>query len=62
MRESEELVNKIENIVFDCISTLLSEGIVNWAQIKQTLVEVLSPFLYTQTGRRPMLLPIIMEI
>ncbi|WP_190286055.1 hypothetical protein, partial [Bacillus thuringiensis] len=25
-------------------------------------VDVLSPFLYSKTGRRPMLLPIIMEV
>ncbi|HFK1501166.1 ribonuclease J1 [Bacillus sp. (in: firmicutes)] len=62
MRGSEELMKKIENIVYECISTLLNEGVINWAQIKQTLVEVLSPFLYTETGRRPMLLPIIMEV
>lgn len=62
MRGSEELMKKIENIVYECISTLLNEGMINWAQIKQKLVEVLSPFLYTETGRRPMLLPIIMEV
>lgn len=62
MRGSEELMKKTENIVVECISTLLIDGIVNWAQIKQTLVEVLSPFLYNETGRRPMLLPIIMEV
>ncbi|MCI4252658.1 ribonuclease J [Bacillus sp. CCB-MMP212] len=62
MRGSEELMKKIENIVYECISNLLNEGVINWAQIKQTLVEVLSPFLYTETGRRPMLLPIIMEV
>ncbi|WP_307830814.1 ribonuclease J1 [Bacillus cereus] len=62
MRGSEELIKKIEDIVEDCICNLLNEGIINWAQIKQTLVEVLSPFLYSKTGRRPMLLPIIMEV
>ncbi|HDR7761969.1 TPA: ribonuclease J [Bacillus cereus] len=62
MRGSEELMKKIENIVYECISNLLNEGVINWVQIKQTLVEVLSPFLYTETGRRPMLLPIIMEV
>ena len=62
MRGSEELMKKIEDIVEDCICNLLNEGIINWAQIKQTLVEVLSPFLYSKTGRRPMLLPIIMEV
>ncbi|MDA2582062.1 ribonuclease J [Bacillus cereus] len=62
MRESEELMKKVETIVVDCVSALLNEEITNWGQIKQKLVEVLSPFLYTETGRRPMLLSIIMEV
>ncbi|KAA6461481.1 MULTISPECIES: ribonuclease J1 [Bacillus cereus group] len=62
MRGSEELMKKIEDIVEDCICNVLNEGIINWAQIKQTLVEVLSSFLYSKTGRRPMILPIIMEV
>ncbi|MDA2212262.1 ribonuclease J1 [Bacillus cereus group sp. MYBK195-1] len=62
MRESEELIKKMETIVVDCVFALLNEEITNWGQIKQKLVEVLSPFLYTETGRRPMLLPIIMEV
>ncbi|KAA6448124.1 ribonuclease J [Bacillus cereus] len=62
IRGSEELMKKIEEIVEDCICNLLNEGIINWAQIKQTLVDVLNPFLYSKTGRRPMLLPIIMEV
>ncbi|WP_307840554.1 hypothetical protein [Bacillus cereus] len=59
---SQRTHKKIEAIVEDCICNLLNEGIINWAQIKQTLVEVLSPFLYSKTGRRPILLPIIMEV
>ncbi|MCI0765586.1 hypothetical protein [Bacillus sp. TL12] len=62
MRELEVLMKKLENVVFKRISSLLNEGIVNWSQIKQTLVEVLEPFLFSETGRRPMILPIIMEV
>nr|WP_316248335.1 hypothetical protein [Bacillus sp. Xin] len=38
MRELEVLMKKLENVVFKRISSLLNEGIVNWSQIKQTLV------------------------
>ncbi|MGD6840357.1 ribonuclease J, partial [Bacillus thuringiensis] len=62
MRGSEVLMKEIENVVFECITSLLNEGIVSWAQIKQTLVDVLGPFLFSKIGRRPMILPIIMEV
>ncbi|MDA2101274.1 MULTISPECIES: ribonuclease J1 [Bacillus] len=62
MRESEVLMKEIENVVFECITSLLNEGIVSWAQIKQTLVDVLGSFLFSKIGRRPMILPIIMEV
>ncbi|EEM71739.1 MULTISPECIES: ribonuclease J1 [Bacillus cereus group] len=62
MRESEVLMTKIENVVFECVTSVLNEGIVSWAQIKQSLVNVLGPFLFSKIGRRPMILPIIMEV
>ncbi|MDR4160478.1 MULTISPECIES: ribonuclease J1 [Bacillus] len=62
MRGSEALMAKIESVVFECVTSLLNEGVVSWAQIKQTLVDVLGPFLFSEIGRRPMILPIIMEV
>lgn len=62
MRESEVLMTKIENVVFECVTSLLNEGIVSWVQIKQSLVNVFKLFLFLKIGRRPMILPIIMEV
>lgn len=62
MRGSEALLAQIESAVFECVTSLLNEGVVSWAQIKQTLVDVLGPFLFSEIGRRPMILPIIMEV
>ncbi|MBJ7966937.1 ribonuclease J1 [Bacillus cereus] len=62
IRQSDSLIKKIENLVLQCISSLSMEGIIQWAQIKQAVIEALEPFLLAETGRRPMILPIIMEV
>ncbi|HLT54971.1 MAG TPA: Zn-dependent hydrolase, partial [Bacillota bacterium] len=33
-----------------------------WAEIKNEITDILAPFLYEKTKRRPMILPIIMEV
>ncbi|MPM45099.1 hypothetical protein SDC9_91784 [bioreactor metagenome] len=39
-----------------------AEGITEWAAIKANVRDVLGKCLYEKTRRRPMILPIIMEI
>ncbi|MCU4716187.1 hypothetical protein OCE25_28520 [Bacillus cereus] len=39
---------KIENVIFDCVMSLLNEGFVSWAQIKQIFVDTLGPFLFSE--------------
>ncbi|MEF7658605.1 ribonuclease J1 [Bacillus thuringiensis] len=62
IRQSDSLIKKIEKLVLQCISSLSMGGIIQWAQIKQAVIEALEPFLLAETGRRPMILPIIMEV
>lgn len=62
IRQSDSLIKKIENLVLQCVSSLSMSEIIKWAQIKQAVIEALEPFLLAETGRRPMILPIIMEV
>jgi ribonuclease J len=39
-----------------------TNGIVEWAAIKANVRDALSKYLYEKTRRRPMILPIIMEV
>lgn len=40
----------------------MSEKVNEWASLKTSVKDSLGRFLYEQTRRRPMILPIIMEV
>jgi ribonuclease J len=62
VRESEGLLEeakeKVKNALYDC----LERNVTEWAVLKSGVKEVLSKYLYEKTRRRPMILPIIMEV
>lgn len=62
IRESEGLLDEANRMVSDVINRLQAENINQWSIIKAQVKEVLGRFLYEKTGRRPMILPVIMEI
>jgi ribonuclease J len=62
VRESGDLMKNLEEVVKDKIVTELASGTRDWSSIKKSVIDVVQPFLYSQTGRRPMILPIIMEV
>lgn len=62
VRESEGLLDEANRIVTNTINKLISENVNQWASLKTNVRDVLGRFLYEQTKRRPMILPIIMEV
>jgi ribonuclease J len=62
MRESGELLNKIRDIVNSATLHSLNSGNIQWPAIKKEILDNLEPFIYKETKRRPMILPIMMEI
>lgn len=62
VRESEELLEEAREKVRQALEKRGEEKVTEWAAIKSTVREVLSKFLYDKTRRRPMILPIIMEV
>ena len=51
---NEVLAEKMEDLV--------DGGVRDWGRIKNELKSVLSDFVWKETQRRPMILPIIMEV
>lgn len=62
VRESEGLLDEANRIVTNTLQKLMSENVNEWASLKTNVKDSLGRFLYEQTRRRPMILPIIMEV
>lgn len=62
VRESEGLLDEANRIVTNTLNRLMVENVNEWASLKTQVKDALGRFLYEQTRRRPMILPIIMEV
>lgn len=62
VRESEDLMDQAREIVKDTLKQCEEKHITDWATLKTNIKEDLRNFLYEKTKRKPMILPIIMEI
>ncbi len=62
VRESEELMLASTNLVREIVEKNMLKDAFDWSSIKQDIRDQLNYFLYEKTKRRPMILPIIMEI
>lgn len=61
IREAGDLIKELEQIAIDSILSQLTLGTTQWSQMKKRIIEDVEPFLYRKTGRKPLILPIIME-
>lgn len=61
VRENEELMTDMRNIVMESIENCQNRRITDWSKIKNTVRDDLSDFLWKKMKRSPMILPIIME-
>jgi ribonuclease J len=62
VRESEDLIGEATAKVKETLEMCRKENINDWSAIKSNIRDVLYRFLYEKTKRRPMILPIIMEV
>ena len=63
VREAEELMEEVKHLAMDCIIDCLDNtDIYDRIQIKTKVKDELSKFLYQKTKRKPMVLPVIMDV
>ncbi|WP_096154805.1 MULTISPECIES: ribonuclease J1 [Bacillus] len=62
MRESGDLINDAQSLIAKHLNKTMERRTTQWSEIKNEITDTLSPFLYEKTKRRPMILPIIMEV
>ena len=62
VKESEDLMEELRQVAIEAIERCGSKRRRDWATIKSAIKNDLSGYLYKQTKRNPMILPVIMEI
>ncbi|MBR6315869.1 MAG: ribonuclease J [Lachnospiraceae bacterium] len=62
VRESDELLDEAREISRIMMDRCMDRGITDWNKIKNSIRDELSDFFWKKTKRRPMILPIIMEV
>ena len=61
MDQSEELVEQIKQVIVEKIKNLPEEDN-DWLVVQQDLRDAVGKFLYKKTARRPMILPILLDL
>ncbi len=62
VRESDEIMDEAKDVVMDSLMAMLNKNITDWGKIKNTIKDDLSSYVWKKTKRRPMIMPIIMEV
>lgn len=62
VRESEGLMEEARKVVTDSLDKCLSGRHADWNKIKMTIRDTMNDFIWKKTKRRPMVIPIIMDV
>ena len=62
VREAEELMDEVRTIAHDTLQMCLDKDMKEWNAIKAKVKDELTDYLYSKTKRKPMILPVIMNI
>ena len=62
VREAEELMEEVRSISNEVLQKYLDNGVTEWTQMKNGVKDALTKFLFQKTKRKPMILPVIMNV
>ena len=62
VNENQELMNKIEKKIAEVVNNFLAKGPYTYTDLKNQIILELLPFINNLTGRKPIILPVIMEV
>ena len=62
VRESEDLIEAIRGIARGDLDEMLEDGVTEWTALKTAIKDDISKYLYSKTKRKPMVLPVIMNV
>ncbi len=62
VKGAEDLMEEARHVLNDTMDKCMDKGITDWGKIKSEVRDSLGDFVWKETKRRPMIMPIIMEI
>lgn len=62
VRNSESLMDEARMVLNDTMEYCMDHNITDWSKIKSEVKDALGDFVWKETKRRPMIMPIIMEV
>ena len=62
VRNSEALMDEMQRVVDEKMEHIMDRRITDWSKIKTEVKDAVGEFVWKETKRRPMILPIIMEV
>ncbi|MCI8381359.1 MAG: ribonuclease J [Lachnospiraceae bacterium] len=62
VREADELIEDARAVVQSTVERCLDKNISDWGKLKSSIRDTLADFIWKRTKRRPMILPIIMDV
>ena len=62
VREAEALMDQVKNLARNVLNECLDSNNFDWNDVKGQIKDALTRYISSKTGRKPMILPVIMEI
>ena len=62
MRESGQMINEAQRLLARKLNRMVKNDKYDLQAAKNEITDTLSPYLYNKTERKPMILPVIMEV
>ncbi len=62
VNENQDLITQIERKISEIVNSFLEKNTYSYTDLRNTIILELHPFINELTGRRPIILPVIMEV
>ncbi|MBE6070804.1 MAG: ribonuclease J [Clostridium butyricum] len=62
VRDSEVLINELRNESLRIVENCLEKNITQWSEMKNTIRHEVGSYIYSKMKRKPMILPVIVEV
>ena len=62
VRDAGDLMDDAQAVLNTTMDHLMDKGVTDWGKIKQEIKDALGGFVWKETKRRPMIIPIMMEV